>query len=148
MRVSSLQPGSAGIAGELPDSRLRSQGRPLSREYDDEFPADLPVAYDRLLQPAFAKGSRNAVRVLVATGVLLFSGLSFWSVHKFPKLTAALGITLALAVIFVALRAAFSVLGSFRLGHARRDVRHRIPKDLQNRPDSLLEAPPFHSSSY
>jgi hypothetical protein len=147
MWASSLQPGSADIAGELPDSPPRSEGRPLNCEYDEEFPADLPVAYDRLLQPAFANGSRNAVKVFVATGVLLFSGLSFWGVHKFPKLKAALGTALALAVIFVALRAAFSVLGSFRLGRARRDVRHRAPKALQS-PNSRLEVPPFHSSSY
>jgi hypothetical protein len=86
--------------------------------------------------------------VFAATGALLLSGLSFWGIHKSPRLTAALGIALAFVVILVALRAAFSALGSFGLGHARRDVRHRTPKDLQNRPDSRLEAPPFHSSSY
>jgi hypothetical protein len=123
------------VSSDLPFSAesvpARSQAKPaprqpLSREYtgDEEFPADLPVEYDRLLLPGPGRGFRRTMDALIATLALFLSGLSLWGAHRFPKLTLALAIALAIVLIAAACRMAFSVLGRARSIPAWRDLRH------------------------
>src|SRR5271169_4861758 len=100
MQVSSELPFSAE---SVPDrsSPLQRARRAANREYvgDEEFPADLPVEYDRLLQPVSGRGFRRAASLLVATLALLLLGFSLWGAHQFSKLTLALGIAFAFVII-------------------------------------------------
>lgn len=107
------------------------QGSPLTHEYreDEEFPADLPVEYERLLPPVPRGGFRRVVRIFFVTVALfaagfLLSWLSVWSVHKSPRLMVAVAIGLAIFVVVIgaACRLAFSVPKRVRSEPARRDL--------------------------
>jgi hypothetical protein len=114
MQVSSELPLSAGSVPALSSPHQRAQRQSAKREYvgDEEFPADLPVEYDRLLQPVSGHAFRWTTSLLLATFALLLSGLSFWGFHKFPKVTIGLGVALATVAIAKAFRVAFSRLGA------------------------------------
>jgi hypothetical protein len=127
MQVSADLPLSAEKVPALSHPAQRVQRQLLDREYtgDEEFPADLPVEYDRLLQPASGRSFRRAVSVSAATLAVLLCGLSLWGVHRFPKLTLALGIVLSIVVIAAACRVAFSALVSARSKPAWHDLPHQ-----------------------
>jgi hypothetical protein len=99
--------------------------RPASRDFtgDEEFPADLPGEYDRLLHPASGRGFRRSVSVIAALLMLFLSGSFIWGVYRFPKLTLAFGIALAIGVAAAACRVAFSVPFSVRSEPASLDLR-------------------------
>lgn len=99
--------------------------RPASHDFtgDEEFPADLPVEYDRLLHPASGRGFRRSVSVITALLMLFLSGSFIWGVYRFPKLALAFGIALAVGVAVVACRVAFSVPFRVRSEPASLDLR-------------------------
>jgi hypothetical protein len=143
MQVVSPQPDPPESAPEL--QYLMRSGRSPT-QYDEEFPAELSVKYDRLLQPGFADRSRHRFKTLAVTGTLLFLALALWVVHRFPELTSTFGIVLAIAAISVVLPVAFSLLGNVAA-----PVRHVVSNDAQkkrrDRDDPQLDARPFHSPS-
>jgi hypothetical protein len=114
MQVSSELPFTGESVPALSSPHQQAQGLSANREYfgDEEFPADLPVEYDRLLQPVSGRAFRWTASLLVATLALLLSGLSFWGFPKFPKVTIGLGVALATVAIAKAFRMAFSRLGA------------------------------------
>lgn len=114
MRVSSeLQLSAESVP--VPSSPVQQARRSsANREYvgDEEFPTDLPVEYDRILQPVSSRAFRWTATLLVATLALLLPGLSFWGFHRFPKATIGLGVAFAIVAIVQACRVAFSLLGA------------------------------------
>jgi|SRR5271169_4307107 len=122
MRVSSELPLSAESVPSYPGQRAQRQ--PANREYvgDEEFPADLPVEHDRLLQPVSGHGFRRVGRLSAVTLALLLLGFTLWGAHQFSKLTLALGIALAVVIIAAACRVVLSVLGGARSEPVWRDL--------------------------
>jgi hypothetical protein len=101
MRVSYERPLSAESVPVVPYSPLGNQKQSPTGEYagDEEFPADLPVEYDRLLQSGSGRGFRRALNILAATSALLFAGLSLSGLQRFPKSMLGLGIVLAIYLV-------------------------------------------------
>jgi hypothetical protein len=52
---------------------------------DEEFPADLPVDYDWMLQSASRRVSRRVLGVLVITAAVLLIVVSFYLVRRLPR---------------------------------------------------------------
>jgi hypothetical protein len=111
------------LALTYPAQRVPSPSLSLQDAGDEEFPADLPVEYDRLLQlGSVRRGLRWAATALVAIAALLLSGFFLWSVHKFPKLTIVLGVVLAAVIIATASRITSSWLRRARPEPVWRDA--------------------------
>jgi hypothetical protein len=83
---------------------------------DEEFPPDLPVNYDWILQPASQRRFRRALGFLaVAVGALLLSAFSYL-VYRLPGLIVPLCVVLTVAVLLgVAIKVLASVFGGREL---------------------------------
>jgi hypothetical protein len=52
---------------------------------DEEFPSDLPVSYDWMLQPASRRTPRRALGLVAVAVVVLLILVSVYLVHKLPR---------------------------------------------------------------
>jgi hypothetical protein len=84
MEVSSELP----LAAESVQSVLFAEGaEPAELRYvaDEEFPQDLPVTYDWMLQPASQRASRRVLRLVAVTVAALLIVASFLLVYGLPR---------------------------------------------------------------
>ena len=74
-------------AAHDPSVLFAEPAQPVGPQYvaDEEFPADLPVDYDWMLQPASRRVSRRVLGLLVITAAVLLIVVSFYMVHRLPR---------------------------------------------------------------
>jgi hypothetical protein len=144
MQVVSDQLRSTESAQEAAASALPSPTRSLN-EHRDEFPARVSTNYDPLLRPAFVNRPRKRFKRFAAIGTLLLLAFIFSSIEKFPSLTSALEVALAIAAFSIVLPLAFSLLGGAG-APVRNPISEKMPKPLRDRNDVPLQAP-IQSSS-
>jgi hypothetical protein len=74
-------------AEHVPSVLFADRAQPVGPLYvaDEEFPADFPVEYDWMLQPAAQRVSRRVLAVLVVTAAVLLIVVSFYLVHRIPR---------------------------------------------------------------
>jgi uncharacterized membrane protein len=103
MEVSSELP----LAAESAQSVLFAEGaEPAELHYvaDEEFPQDLPVTYDWMLQPASQRASPRVLRLVAVTVAALLIIASFLLVLR-PARIVPISVGLAVVLLAVAFRA-------------------------------------------
>lgn len=110
-----------GAASELPfvaesvsSVVFAERALPVQPQYvpDEEFPADLPVQYDWMLQPASQRSFRRAVGFLAGAGAGLLIAVSLCLVYRPPVWMVSVSVGLAVVVLVaVTLRVLPAVFG-------------------------------------
>ncbi|MGA7906833.1 MAG: hypothetical protein WCA16_05435 [Candidatus Sulfotelmatobacter sp.] len=92
---------------------------------DDEFPPDLPVTYDWVLQPASQRSLRRALRFLAITVAVLVLAAICSFAYRLPRLIAPIALGMAVVVLVaVGFRVFSSVFGGVSPAPSCRDECH------------------------
>jgi hypothetical protein len=102
-------------AESVPSVLFAERAQAVRPQYvvDEEFPPDLPVTYDWMLQPASQLRFRRGLGFLAVIVAALLISVSFYLVRRLPSLTVPISAGLAVIVLVAV---AFRVCARQRVG--------------------------------